>query len=88
MNISNNNEEQSINHSSTKRIYKDSSIYIYENLSDTQMKKMKISKNNQKYPLIREPINYQYIFNLKDKEEWFKAVNEKLQNMIKLKVLH
>jgi len=37
---------------------------------------MKISKNNQKYPLLREPTNYQDIYNLKDKEEWFKAVND------------
>jgi len=41
MNISNNNKEQLINHSSQKRTYKDYTIYIYENLSDTQVKKMK-----------------------------------------------
>jgi len=47
---------------------------------------MKKSKKNQNYPLIREPTNYQDIYNLKDKEEWFKAVNDELQNMVKIKV--
>ena len=63
-NITSNNKETSINYSSTKRPYNDSPIHIYKNFSNTRVKKMKISEKNQNNPSIREPINYQDIYNL------------------------
>jgi len=51
-------------------------------------KKAKVIKQSKKYDenKLREPVDYDDIFNLEDKEEWLEAVQEELNNMTNLKV--
>jgi len=44
------------------------------------------TKKQKHNEILREPINYDDIQNLSDKNEWLKSVNEELQNMTTLQV--
>lgn len=62
------------------------------NKKSTKTKKFKPNESNNNNNknnfenILREPLNYKDIFNLKDKEEWISAVKEEINNMNRLKV--
>jgi len=91
--INNTNYEHLLNH----QLNKNFSLYstpkrksiLNHNKSNKRFKCNKNTTINTINSIIdqsKEPINYNDIFKLKDKEEWLKAIQEELTNMEKLKV--
>ena len=55
--------------------------FSIDNILNNYVTLISIDNNN-----LREPNNYRDIFNLEDKKEWLKAVDEELNNMKKMRV--
>jgi len=75
----NQNTYNDINITSPKN-YNHKRIFINNVSENEKYKKQKLSND------LREPFNYDDIYNLKDKEEWLISINEELENMKMLKV--
>jgi len=60
---------------------KEKKAYMNLNICDN-----KLNSENKNCKLLREPTYYKNIFNLLDKEKWFKPVKEEVNNMNTMKV--
>ena len=88
-NNNNNNDNDNIkninNHSSTgKSPTEDKVDHVSNNLTKYEYNENEPNKYHN--TRLREPTDYDDIFNLPDRDEWLKAVNDELENMKKLNV--